>query len=252
MSRGSQPGADAALLLKMWERVQGLPSSRQAEAMLHLAAPEVAEDLDGLSLGARDTALLRLRARLMGQRLESVTACPACGERVQLDFLAEDVCPGLRDAASLPAPVTVVEGDWRVTFRVPTCADLARAEEFGPAAAQALLRACVLDVARGGEAAGEGDIGRLPEAVVRRLDEAIEAADPLAVVDIRICCPTCAHAWKARFDIVSFLVAEIGALARQILDTVARLARGYGWREADILAMTPARRRAYLELLGDV
>jgi hypothetical protein len=38
--------------------------------------------------------------------------------------------------------------------------------------------------------------------------------------------------------------------ARQILREVDQLARTYGWREPDILALGPARRRAYLGLVA--
>jgi hypothetical protein len=35
-----------------------------------------------------------------------------------------------------------------------------------------------------------------------------------------------------------------------LLTEVHRLAQAYGWREAEILALSEARRHAYLELVG--
>ena len=51
------------------------------------------------------------------------------------------------------------------------------------------------------------------------------------------------------FDIVSFFWAEIDAWARRVLREVNVLARAYGWRESDILALSPVRRQIYLSMV---
>ena len=56
--------------------------------------------------------------------------------------------------------------------------------------------------------------------------------------------------WQAAFDIATYLGRETDNWVAHVLQEVDRLARAYGWREADILAMTATRRRAYLELLA--
>ena len=76
------------------------------------------------------------------------------------------------------------------------------------------------------------------------------AADPQADVELALSCPACGHAWPAAFDIASFLWTEVDAWARVLLHEIHALASAYGWREADILALSPRRRRAYLELIG--
>jgi hypothetical protein len=53
------------------------------------------------------------------------------------------------------------------------------------------------------------------------------------------------------FDIVSFFWTELSAQAKRLLREVHTLARGYGWREADILAMSARRRQLYLDLVTD-
>ena len=53
--------------------------------------------------------------------------------------------------------------------------------------------------------------------------------------------------WQLTLDIVSFLWSEISSLAKRHLREVHTLAWAYGWSEADILAMSPARRQFYLE-----
>ena len=47
-----------------------------------------------------------------------------------------------------------------------------------------------------------------------------------------------------------YLWKEVLIEARRLLREVNALARTYHWREADILALSPRRRQAYLELAG--
>ena len=71
--------------------------------------------------------------------------------------------------------------------------------------------------------------------------------DPQAEVLMPLTCPNCEHSWHSLFDIVSFFWTELTSQAKQLLQEVHVLARFYGWREADILAMTTVRRRFYLD-----
>jgi len=64
-----------------------------------------------------------------------------------------------------------------------------------------------------------------------------------------VVCPDCNDAFEARLDPPDFLWAEVDARARGLLDDVHTLANAYGWREVDILALSPPRRRAYLDLV---
>ncbi|MGH8523199.1 MAG: phage baseplate protein, partial [Gammaproteobacteria bacterium] len=73
-----------------------------------------------------------------------------------------------------------------------------------------------------------------------------ERADPQSNLQISLTCPACGHCWEALFDIVFFLWAEINHWAERTLRAVHLLARAYGWREADVLAMSPTRRQMYL------
>ena len=52
------------------------------------------------------------------------------------------------------------------------------------------------------------------------------------------------------FDIVSFFWREIEEFAIRTLREIHALARAYGWAEDQILALSPTRRRCYLEMVG--
>ena len=86
----------------------------------------------------------------------------------------------------------------------------------------------------------------IAEAVMERL----AAADPQADVWIDLTCPACGRNWQEEFGILSFFWSEIHGWAARILREVHELARAYGWREAEILALSPWRRQAYLEMLS--
>lgn len=171
-------------------------------------------DAAALPIGRRDAALLELRVALFGDAFTGVTSCPACGEEIELTFDADEV---------RRAPTE--EG-----LRLPTTEDLIAIEDAADLATarEMLLARCGAD-----------------EDLVARMAE----ADPQADVQIDAECPACAHRWREPFDIVSFLWTEVSTLARRLLVDVHDLATAYGWSERDILALSPARRNAYLEMV---
>ena len=73
-------------------------------------------------------------------------------------------------------------------------------------------------------------------------------ADPQADLQLAFRCPDCGHEWQPLFDIARFLWQELHAWALHMLREVDTLAASYHWAEADILALSPRRRQAYLEL----
>jgi hypothetical protein len=92
-------------------------------------------------------------------------------------------------------------------------------------------------------------ISALPAQVAAAIADCMGQADPQTDVQLDLTCPACGHDWRAPFDIVSYLWSEINAWAGRLLGEVHTLAFTYGWDEADILAMSSARRRRYLEMI---
>jgi len=90
----------------------------------------------------------------------------------------------------------------------------------------------------------------LPSEVIEAVSAAMAEADPLADIEISISCPSCRHGWQAAFDIVSFLWNEIESWVWRIMSDVHALASAYGWRERDVLELSPTRRQFYLEMVG--
>ena len=157
--------------------------------------------------------------------------------------------PALPTLNTYPAASFRLEWNgYQVTFRLPTGRDLAGlSPNVGlPENRQRLLEACVLSARRdGADLATHALPPEVAVAVARRMAE----LDPQADIRLKLDCPQCGHAWEMAFDILSFFWAEIRAEALRLLGEVHQLASAYSWREAEILAMTPQRRQAYLEMV---
>src|SRR5262249_23012506 len=132
---------------------------------------------------------------------------------------------------------------YEVAFRLPDSLDLLAVGDGGEEAARhRLLGRCVLRASRNGE---ETPADGLPGGVLGAVLEHMAGADPQAEVRLALACPDCRHCWEGLFDIVSYFWGEIHHRALRTLRDVHTLAAAYGWREADILALSPSRRQVY-------
>jgi hypothetical protein len=238
----------AAELLDAWEQGLTEPACRRAVALLAAAAPDVSsEAVAKLNIGVRDRWLLTLREWTFGSQLASVVNCSACGERLEWSV-------DIADLRSPKQPEAVgdlaldLDPYW-VSFRLPNTLDLAAiaACQDASIARQTLFDSCVLATRLNGE---EITAGELPAAVVEAIVERMAEADPDADMQLDLSCPACGHQWQAMFDIESFFWSEINAWAQRVLVDVHTLASAYGWREEDILNLSPWRRQYYLGLVG--
>jgi hypothetical protein len=239
----------AAALLEIWEDGQWQGAIERALTLLTAAHPETsAEALADLSIGRRDCDLLALREQTFGSRVLSVTPCPRCDEAVELSFNAADVRVAPPSETCSIASVAV--DGYNVRVRLPNSLDLATigAEQDVSSGRLRLVERCLITADLAGQPVSAD---RLPSRVIDAVEERMAQADPQADVRLAICCPSCGHQWQGVFDIVSFFWAEIEAWAARILREVHILASAYGWNESEILALSPTRRHAYLEKLGE-
>jgi hypothetical protein len=238
-------------LLAVWDSAAVLPPAGRAIALVAAACPDRShEALAQRSVGWRDACLLTLRAWAFGPELDCLADCPRCGDHLELSFQVADVHLPPATEAGPPETVSVVLDSRELRFRLPNSLDLEALAAAGDGVdgVSVLLRRCLLPDPHG-QATDLPD--PLPDAGVEEVSGRMAEADPQADVELALSCPVCGHAWVAPFDIASYLWSEIDAWARRTLHDVHLLARAYGWREADVLALSARRRRLYLEMIGE-
>jgi hypothetical protein len=236
-------------LMAVWDMAVGLSAARRALALLAAACPDESPDaLAQLSVGRRDARLLTLREWAFGAQIESLTDCPRCGECTELSFpISAALAVGATSEAQ-PAAVVVRTAERELRFRLPDSLDLEAMEAARgvPDQVAILLSRCRLPA---GDGEPDDDPDPLPEDVVTAVAARMAEADPQADLELPVSCSGCRHDWLVPFDIAQFVWSEVDAWARRTLHDVHALARAYGWREADVLSLSPRRRQLYLEMI---
>lgn len=223
----------AALLLEAWERASVQPAAYRPLTVLSLLTGRDRSELAQLTVGERDSLILRIRAALFGQRIVALSSCPSCGADAELTFNFSDICVPVQ----ITREVSVQVGDEMVTARPLTAGDLEEAAGARDVAAELRRRSI------GGDFQGSSDH-------LFELGRALAEADPLAQIELELSCPSCQVSSSRRFDPWAFFWEELRSWAMRTLGQVHRLARAYGWTEGDVLALSPQRRNTYLRMVG--
>jgi hypothetical protein len=235
-------------ILYIWEIGQNQHSIDRALTMLAVAMPDrTTDELARLSIGRRDSWLLMLRELTVGAQLASVVPCPQCGEQLELDLNVRDL--RFTDPTVAFEPESTVNlAEFTIQIHLPNSYDLAAVVGCldVETAYRQLLQRCIVQIDRLGQSIGAEE---LPLTILQQVSEQIAEIDPQAEIILTPICPACKHTWQVLFDIVTFLWTELSDRARRLMQEVYLLARSYGWREADILAMSPLRRQFYLNLV---
>jgi hypothetical protein len=241
----SMRAMSAQHIVQAWEQGHKQHDIDRALTILTLAYPDRSrEELADLTIGQRDSQLLTLREMTFGQRLICFSVCPHCKERLQFSLTTEALKVGQPRLES-PDLEFCIEG-LIMRIRLPNSHDLAAVANHSATDEphQVILQRCLVEVSRDGKAI---DAKNLPKTAICAVSDQIVENDPQAEVLLELNCSSCGHRWKAAFDIVRFFWREITAYAKRLLEDVVVLSSAYGWREKDILDLSPVRRRFYLE-----
>lgn len=228
-----------AELLALWERGVTLHQIDRALMLCAWARPDLPPTrLAELPLGTVNEALLQLRGACFGPEIDAYVDCEGCGERLSLAFKTEQLING--DS----------RGDTRaelnlcgLRFRLPNSRDLAAVAHEGDAEAGALrlLERCCIE-------RPEGAATELSD-LLAEAETALEALDPAADISVALACPACGQKVTAGLDAGELLWDEIEVRAKRLVTDVHDLAGTYGWTEQDVLALSPMRRAAYLNMV---
>jgi len=230
-------------LVQVWEWGQPQHPVDRARGLLTLAQPELSPaQLDQLSVGQRNTRLLMLREQTLGSTLNGYAECTACGEPLEFSVDVSTI--------RLPEPqqheFDLQASGFDLHCRLPNSRDLASIVGLSDtqAARQLLIERCVMQAHYDSQ---PWAVTELPESLIPTLANAVIEHDPQAEIRFTLQCPACEQEWSALFDIVTYFWTELENRVKHLLHEVHLLAQTYGWREADILTMSAARREFYLK-----
>ena len=241
---------DAPSLLAAWEAAAGMPEVARAAALVaHDGSGSMEEVLD-LPLAVTAALAIAAHVEAFGPLAEGICSCAECGEPIEvlLDLREFAEAAGAAEAGVVEQTVTVVGGVRSLAVRTLTTRDLLAAGG-SPDPVLSLRRACVRDEAGRGMSASE--IAALDADDVAALDAVAERLAGVASIVLRMRCPGCSADITASVDPGMLLWERVDAAAPLLLAEVAALARAFGWSEEAVLGLSPARRRAYLELADE-
>lgn len=226
-----------AELLSLWEAGRSLHPLDQGVLALEAAVPESEGSVADWPIGRRNRALAELHCAAFGPKLRGWTACRHCGEQLEFQMDAR----ALAEIGAARGEECIVRG--QRSYRLPSSRDLATiaAEPDTSVAAERLVRQCCIPDGTREPAWNEEEINAI--------GELMSVADPLAEILLRFDCPSCGDSFEESLELASFLWSALEARARRLLTAVHELAAAYGWSEADILALSPARREVYMEMV---
>lgn len=236
-------------LLRVWELGQHRPAWKRALLLLAAAFPNATQrELASLSIGQRNTYLFALRELTLGPTLMALARCARCRQEIEFSVRVRDLCRLDLERTVEPEYLTRIDGI-EVYVRPPTTLDLAAVADSRDVveARQRLIRRSIRRARRDGNDLAISD---MPETVISAVGDFLISSDPSSDIRLGMECPVCQHSGAARFDVASFFWTELSAQVQRVLRDVDLLAHAYGWHEADILAMSPFRRQAYLDLVN--
>jgi hypothetical protein len=189
-------------------------------------------------VGDREFLMLQLRRITLGDRVQAVVNCPACGSKMDVDFRLDEV--PVHERPQTQESFTLDLHGRTVRFRLPNGGDQ-EVVVHDPDPVGALLGRCVID-----------DTAKTLSSDERETVMAeMERLAPQVDVELDLACPECSHQFTLAFDTTAFFFDEVAVKAGELLHEVHALAFYYHWSESEILNLERGRRRTYLALLHD-
>lgn len=204
------------------------------------AAPPDAADLVGSD---RDRLLVAIYRRAFGDRIENTLNCGQCRQPFDIDFSLSSLVSALEEGRDSPRVRQIgpnrFETEEGLRFKLPTGRDeLSLAALPATEVESGLLQCC-----------GSGDDTAVGPSDVAALQALLAEVAPLVDLELDARCPECRHVHAVQFDIQSYLLGAIVAERARLAQEVHRVAIAYGWSWNEILTLTRAERRQFIELI---
>lgn len=243
-------------ILNIWEQGRYQYTEERALTILEQIFPDHSrKELAKLPVGRRDELLFAARVQTFGRQFVCLVTCPACGERLEFTFAAEDLGIELypRDEnLRLSSEIRqLYKEGYNVEYSLLTSEDLNNVclQDKEPEILRIeLARSCIYRAALTG---CEVPVEELPDLVIVALAAEMDINDPHGIIEFDMNCPACKMTWQSLFDVARYYWNEIEVHARCLLREIHALARTYGWTEPETLALSASRRQIYLEMVTD-
>ena len=233
----------ASELLTIWENGAGQSLLNRHLSLLATACSIPFSEAAQFSIGERDLRLLLLREWHFGHQLINVATCPKCNQKVEWEMTTHQL--HLQESRPEPNLVLSLESQgYIINYRLPNSADMMLLSQFSHR--HDLVKNCITSI-NGQE--GKMGLSELTNEVFQELDQQMAKSDPQANIAFDLTCPACQYQWLSFFDIMNYFWAEIDRWAKRSFQEIYLLARGFGWSEEEILALSPQRRQTYLNML---
>jgi hypothetical protein len=181
---------------------------------------------------------MQLRRITLGDHVQAVVICPACGDKMDVDFELDEVA--VQSRPQTETSFTINLSGRTVRFRLPNGGDQ-ESVVHDPDPVQSLLSRCIMDDSAQPLSSDEGE----------NVIAAMKTLAPQVDIELDLACPACSYRFTLDFDTTAFFFEEIAVKADQLLREVHALAFYYHWSERQILSLERRRRRAYLALLDE-
>ena len=222
-------------LLEAFERAEVQPEVLRPLALLAAATPSLDwTTLAHLPLGERNAQLLRLRGLSFGPRMDLLAGCRQCSEQMEFSLEVGSLLAAMEEPR-LPQ-------DAVVSIRPLNTLDLAaslQCEDLDAARRTLLVRGM-----NDGPAAWAVADESQRQAILLEFEHVNAAAE----MRCDVACPACGTTVGIDVDIAAILWREVRVAAKRLLREVGQLAEKFGWTEPEVLALSPRRRAAYLEM----
>lgn len=233
-----------------WALLEGQRDATPAERVTALLAASVTDGDDPreLAIGERDRLVLALRSQLSGDALDCVFPCP-CGETLELELSVAALLDACASEHRPREAQAATSSGASVRVRAATGSDhelAARRAAVDPeAAARELIERCVFEARdpHGTACALSDELRELAASLLAQLD-------PDAEIALRGVCPACGETVSAVLDPGGYVWSELEQWRARTELEVHVLASAYHWSESEIVALDPARRARYIELLS--
>ena len=217
-------GPIGSVILNIYDQGMAADPADRAALLCAMGGGDAAQ----LSIGDVDRTIWAWFEGLFDGPHEAVMSCVDCGESVEF---------ALPEGFALPPRegdgdrLTLAYGTQRYLLRLPRLTDVRN----GTLARVALSEDAPWE---------DPNFEAIAQAALLK-------ADPALQVELQLECAACGVVQMLPLDVAGFAWLRIEQSARRLVREVAQLARAFGWSEAELTAMTPARRAIWLTELGE-